>query len=200
MAAVADATVLQAAPNDNNGAYSQLALFDSKHRTVTAFDRDELQAFVDGHGLEIAQLVMSAADRSQGGGVHWLAAVPLHGAFVEGNGETLGGDRGTGAGATWNCAEDADISDAVAECVQNWPRRFGTGKGVRVVEPDGFNGKTSFDVTDDVMDGVSAWVIRLERGSSAAHHSREAADELDDPSLAPTLILTPVRETTAQGK
>jgi hypothetical protein len=81
------------------------------------------------------------------------------------------------------------------ECVQDWPRLFGQGRGTTLKVPDGFTGTVSFDVTADVANGASAWVIqRLRGGHSAAFHSREGAALLDDPSLAPTLLLIPADE------
>jgi hypothetical protein len=193
--AVADATLDRSDPNRNDGADPRLLLVGHQHRTVLGFDPDELQAFLDANPLASARLVLSSADTSVSAANLWLKATPLDGTFVEGNGNAAERDRGDGGGATWNCAEDFEIADFMEECVQDWPRRFGQGRGTTAQVPDGFTGKISFDLTADVANRASAWVIqRLRGGHSAAFHSREGAALLDDPSLAPTLLLIPADE------
>ncbi len=201
--AIADATLDRSDPNRNNGANPRLLLVGHQHRTLLGFDPDELQAFLDANPLASARLVLSSVDRSVGAANLWLQATPLDGTFVEGNGNAAERDRGEGGGATWNCAEDVEIADFMKECVQDWPHRFGRGRGTTVKVPDGSTGKVSFDVSEDVANGASAWVIRrLRGGHSAAFHSREGAALLDAPSLAPTLLLIPADEdeVTADAK
>jgi hypothetical protein len=47
-------------------------------------------------------------------------------------------------------------------------------------------------VTEDVLEGVTAWLVRKRDESDPtgiAFHSREGAAALGDPRLAPTLVL-----------
>lgn len=192
LTAVADTTLDRSDPHDNDGANPRLMLVGNKHRAVIGFDPDQLQTFLDENALESARLVLSGADRSSGGGDIWLQASPLDATFVEGNGNRREGDRGSGSGATYACAEDAEIADFAEDCLQDWPPRFDRRGGDRVEVPDGHTGKVIFDVTADVEDGVSAWLVKRVRGGrSTAVHSREGAEQQDDLSLAPTLILIP---------
>jgi hypothetical protein len=123
-------------------------------------------------------------------GVHALIA------FDQGNGNVTEHDRGTGSGVTWNCAEDADISDFAQECAQDWPRLIVGWRGEVVFQEDGYMGPVSWDVTEDVERGASAWLLARWHGSggSLSYYSREGAAALGKPSLTPTLVLTHANE------
>jgi hypothetical protein len=190
LATTADATVDRTDPNTNNGADTRLLLFGGQHRVVVGFDAEALESFRDEEGLERAQLVLSGADESAHGGSAWIQLRPLPGTFVEGNGSQTEELRGDGSGATWNCAADHEIADFAEACLTEWPLRFAHGLGVQVQVPDSYTGTVAFDVTEDVANGISAWVIAHLRGrASVAFQSREGAELLEEPSLAPTLIL-----------
>jgi hypothetical protein len=188
--ATADATLDRSDPNTNDGAGPRLRLYYSEHRVVVGFDSEALETFLSEKGLERAQLVLSSADTSYGGGSTWIRVLPLEATFEEGDGDQLEHYRGAGFGVTWNCGTDYEIADFAEECVTEWPHRFARGYGSQVRVPDGYQGKVTFDVTEDVRNGISAWVVkRRARGGSVAFHSREGAELLGDPSLAPTLLL-----------
>lgn len=127
----------------------------------------------------------------------------------ERNGNVAEQDRGIGSGATWNCAEDADIADDAADCLQDWDWGRGRGRGpgwgasldgaryeAVVFQDDGQSGRVALDVTEAVRSGVHAWTLQRARGrGSLTFVSGEGAEALGDPGLAPTLILTrPVEE------
>lgn len=189
--AIADTTISRSAPNANDGGGSTIDV--RGRQALIAFDQDQIQAFLDAGPLASAQLVLSSADRSTSGGRIDLVALPLRAGFVEGNGDAAEHDPGTGTGATWNCAEDAEIGDDLESCLQDWPQPRTGGRwqsAPRVSVQDGHAGPVSFDVTEHVAGGTSGWLIHRERGSgSFRFHSREGAELLADPSLAPTLIL-----------
>ncbi|MEM7025258.1 MAG: hypothetical protein AAF637_22120 [Pseudomonadota bacterium] len=198
--AVADTTLDRSTPNRNDGVNPRLTLFGRQQRAVIAFDPDELQASLDQNALESARLVLSSADRSATRANIRLLASPLEATFVEGNGNRDERDRGSGSGATYACAEDAEIADFRKECLQDWPWRFDRKRGDRRRVPDGFTGKIIFDVTHEVEAGVSAFLVKRLGGGSMAFHSREGAAHLDDLSLVPSLILIPAEDEVAQAE
>jgi hypothetical protein len=195
LSTVADTTVYRDFPNLNDGLNPFLSLNGSRQLVVIGFDAAEMEAFLEENEFESARLVLSTADTAERGTDRTLRlrVSPLeYGSLVEGNGSTAeGGSLGSGSGATWECAEDADISDTEGSCVQYWPRKLGKGgPGTNVKLPAGFGGRISIEVTDDVKNGVFAWTIReLNKLGGAAFVSSQGAEELDRPELAPTLIL-----------
>jgi hypothetical protein len=172
---------------------------------VVAFDAEAVQRFLDQGPASTARLMLTYTEdgNPSSGKPRWrrhaplVVAYPLSDAFEEGSGNSFEGDRGAGAGATWNCAIEAEISDGEEDCLLDWTerRRFGGPRHERPVlsSREGL-GPIVFDVGDHVLSGVSAWVIELfhsrpQRGS-LAYISREGADALGDLGLAPALVLT----------
>jgi hypothetical protein len=129
-----------------------------------------------------------------------------------------GAGGGVRSGATWNCAEDADVSDDDEDCLQRWPRSlFPPSQRRWPGRDDRRAGLVSWDVTEDVGAGAYAWLIWTParhghdwlfqasggRGDGTGHghagghrlarggayHSREGAAELREPIRAPTLLL-----------
>lgn len=194
LTSIADTTIDPSDRNDNDGANPRLMLV-ANNRAVFEFDPGMVAEFMAQNELGRAQLVLSSADRSEVGGDSWLQASPLDGTFVEGNGVRPEGKRGTGPGATYNCAADAEIADFAEDCLEAWPEDFNRATGPMARVPQGVMGEVSFDVTNDVAEGMSTWQVRRLRGGySEVMHSREGAEQLGDPSLAPTPILYPADE------
>jgi len=130
---------------------------------------------------------------------------------AEGNGNNFPIDnnpRGTGAGATWNCAIDANIANEGRDCtsVDFWnaglnfdgPERPSTTLLTNNM-PDGTI--VEFDVTADVQAGMGpldttymTWFLRKvpNTGSGEAFfYSIQGAQQKGNPALAPQLIITP---------
>ena len=117
--------------------------------------------------------------------------------FEEGNGINTGPEvdqtRGTGEGATWECAADQDISNNKGDCAKGdkWKGAKKRGKAVDKVKiNNGLTGTVTFDVTKDVMDGRTRWVIHVngKKKGSIVFFSQEGAPTPDD---APRLVITP---------
>ncbi len=205
--ASADTTLWRDQPNRNDGHDPLLRLGSgaTKKQIVIRFDGERLQRFLAGRLLTSARLRLSSAGRS---GNWQLEIRPLTDNFVEGLGNLAEQDFGVGTGATWNCAEDADVSDDVEDCLQSWSRstfdrtpalgrshRWGGkpfGKGPdRRIDRHRRHLQASWDVTEDLQNGVHAWLIRVVQGAGRgpAYVSRDGAALLRDPVRAPTLLL-----------
>jgi hypothetical protein len=116
--------------------------------------------------------VYDNADNWGGGapGTRWVDVCRVTVPWAEGNGWNDGGSiRGTGIGATWNCANDLNINNQKAD----GPTWSGTTKnelnGGSFAAPtapgllfyNGLKGEVSWDVTADVLAGASnGWVIK----------------------------------------
>jgi hypothetical protein len=120
-------------------------------------------------------------------------AHPLAVDFAEGNGQNAGvpgsqSTRGSGPGVTWNCTEDAEIANQQTDCDPTWDGGdFGPATAAPVLHVNGLSGEVSWDVTDDVLAGASAWLIKKTSESQpgrVSYFSREG-----HPDLAPRLIL-----------
>jgi hypothetical protein len=197
LTASADTTPHRGRPNTNDGANPVLGLGGGRNarEIVLRFSEDRIRQLLGDGELIAATLRLSQVGKH---GRTRLAIRPLTGPFVEGNGNPAELDRGMGTGATWNCAEDADISDHGEDCLQRWSRStFDTGPGGRwqadrTAHYDWRKHQVSWDVSEDLRSGVHAWLIRTlhRRGRPGlAFHSREGAAELRDPGRAPTLLL-----------
>jgi len=112
-----------------------------------------------------------------------------------------GGPGGPGGsedvpGVTWECAVDADTDNGdQQDCLVPWTTPGGdlgdaTAPAVLASGPAGR--VLSWDVTQDVMNGFSAWIVRLRDEGSATQvrfHSEEGAARIGDPALGPVLVL-----------
>ena len=124
----------------------------------------------------------------------------LEAAFVEGNGVNTGPVddrvRGTGAGATHECSADTDIANNARDCAKEdrWKGAKDRGKrSDRVDFTDGMLGTLSFDVTADLRNGRTKWVIDVKgskKNGSIVFFSKEGAVVVGDFSFAPRLVIT----------
>ena len=121
---------------------------------------------------------------------------PLRRDFVEGNGINTGPEaeqfRGTGEGATWVCAGDQDISNNKRDCSRRdrWQGARKRGRALdRVRITNDQTGTVSFDVTRDLKNGRTRWVIHVDgrKDSGIVFFSQEGAAV---PSDAPQLVIT----------
>ena len=118
---------------------------------------------------------------------------PLRRDFEEGNGINTGPEsgqfRGTGAGATWACSADQDISNDKLDCSrrdrsQGARRRGKTVDRVRITND--LTGTVTFDVTRNVQNGLTQWLIQVDgkKRGSIVFFSQEGAGQ------APQLVIT----------
>ena len=105
----------QANQNEGGGQFIQIQA-SGNNRGLLRFDQYQLQKQIGNHQVLSAKLRMTITDNgnnwSQNGrtvDVHRLISD-----WVEGNGTE--NDRGTGSGATWNCAIDSDIHNTLKNC------------------------------------------------------------------------------------
>jgi hypothetical protein len=133
-----------------------------------------------------------------GAGDRSISAHPLLVDFAEGNGKSGGlppssSVRGDGPGVTWNCAVDEAIGNPLRNCAKRWDGgNFGPATAPSIVHSNGMTGEVEWDVTDDVLDGASGWLIKKSdelRLGRARYHSKEGAIDAGNVDLAPRLIL-----------
>ena len=200
-AAVKDSFMRKGNPNRNEGANPRLRVRASgKNRALVAFDTAEVDAFVNNHGLTKATLILSIAENGNNWGAdgRTVDAHPLLVEFAEGNGQNAGvpgsqSTRGSGEGVTWKCEVDTEIANQKADCDPKWDGGlFGPATALPVLHVNGLLGAVSWDVTDDVLAGATAWMVKkTEEGPNgkALYYAREGASDVGDVSLAPTLLL-----------
>ncbi len=178
-----DTTLLRNKPNRNTGEDLRLVVGSrGANEFVVHFADEHLERFLAGGVIRSAILRFSMADR---GAPRRLEIIPIVSNFVEGK-------DSMGTGATWNCAEDADVSDTAEDCLQQWPAsRFARGMTRKPDQQDLVARLIDFDVTADVKAGVSAWLIRSPQhgASHGSYYSREGALAVREPWRAPTLLL-----------
>lgn len=152
LAASGDTTLLHDEPNTNTGRDHVLAVGSrGADEFVVQFSDDRIQRFREGGKITSAILRVAIAEPNS---PRLLEIVPIRGGFVEGNGVV-------GTGATWNCAEDANVSDDVKDCLQSWPiSRFANTDTHWPDEHDRREGFIGWDVTKAVRYGIHAWLIR----------------------------------------
>jgi alpha-tubulin suppressor-like RCC1 family protein len=202
-----DSYLRQGSPNTNEGGNPNLTIQDSgNNRVLVGFDGlDQLSTV----GLKSATLVLTIMDNSDNWGTNDNHTVDAHRLLVtwtEGNGSNDRVQqhvRGTGDGVTWNSPSDNDISnqndDGNKWDMLNPGKVSKQGGKYADATAAGFNhynnlrGKITWDVTEDVLAGAGfGWLIKkTEEGTSGKviYYSREYAFEINNPNLAPRLIL-----------
>jgi hypothetical protein len=199
LTAAKDSFLRRGNPDRNEGANPELRLQASgDNRVVVAFDP---AAIADFGSLTTATLVLTIAEIANNWGLsndRTVDAHPLTVDFAEGNGQNAGvpaaqSTRGSGPGVTWNCAEDTEIANQQTNCDPRWNGgTFGGANPPGVVHVNGLAGEVSWDVTQDVEAGVTAWLVKkTDEGQPGrvSYHSKDGAAAAGDPDLAPRLIL-----------
>ncbi|MGE0493527.1 MAG: hypothetical protein AB7S38_30235 [Vulcanimicrobiota bacterium] len=193
-----DSTLRLRDPHLNEGANPRLILEKIQGKTTHAlvgFDLSQQNLT----GLTSASLVFtidpSDSPTGWGNGRNVLAA-PISTGWLEGNGVDFGVPNaqktsGSGPGVTWFSPVDEDISNNYANSAVNW-----NGAGAASGPPTALavqihnhqTGEVSFDVTQDVLNGSSSWLVRREDenvGSQVHFYSREGGGA----SAGPRLVL-----------
>jgi hypothetical protein len=199
LTAAKDSFLRRGNPDRNEGVNPGLRLQASgDNRVVVGFDADAIDDF---GGVTTATLVLTISEIANNWGPsndRTVDAHPLTIDFAEGNGQNAGvlaaqSTRGNGPGATWNCAIDAEIANQQTNCDPTWDGgAFAPPTAPSVLHMNGLAGEVSWDVTMDVEAGTTAWLIKKTSESQpgrVSYFSREGADDVGDPDLAPQLIL-----------
>ena len=166
--ASADTYVRSGAPDTNEGGSSFLRLRASgENRALVRFDQAALAQAVGSGAVASASLELDIAENGNnwGSSGRTVSVFRLTSDWAEGNGFVDQGsppNRGTGSGATWACAIDADISDQGKDCSgttewemakPNEPELHPWAEPAThtVLITNGLTGTISFDVTADVQ-------------------------------------------------
>ncbi len=195
----ADTYIRGGSDNTNEGSSTFLQLQSSgNNRSLLRFRQVELDSALGGGTLVSATLKLTIT----GNGDNWGSSgrtVDVHrmtANWAEGNGRVNGyspSDRGTGNGATWNCALDTDIANSAKDCTGSteW---IMSGSGTRPwngtatssqLVTNGQSGVLSFDVLSDIQAFASGtpnhgWVLKKTAESdsgTASFGSRESASK-----------------------
>ena len=186
---VRDTMLLSADKNTNEGANDLLALQEAGPRRIIlefpigACSSDYTKPCdtdadcapgtcrpVDISGVVSANLALTIVSND----VNWpvggslVGIYPLSQHFTEGNGKTFmipvtqQPTRGTGPGATYNCANDGDVANEAADCQQPW-----NGAAVAsgpltssVLFNNPTTGQIAWDVTEDLRPGTTGFLLR----------------------------------------
>ena len=200
-----DSFLRSGSPDTNEGANKRLNIHRvGKRRAVIAFDLSTLNSQIPAGEKVISadlQLFITNNNRfwSKKGrpvGVHMLledwsegnganAKVPRFPDNDDEEERPVRKNRGTGAGVTWRCATDTDISNKKTDCTIKW--RGGSFNSVPTdvaTVTNNTTGSLSFDVTSDVQKFLAAtfqnfgWLIKKTGASKAGGiwlASREAS-------------------------
>jgi hypothetical protein len=211
-----DSTLMSARPHSNDGQNVYLSLGGhptrrNHRRVVLAFDHEGLQQGLSEGQISGVYLILTAEALVPEAGGHEQAmetsgtegiritAYPMSSEFSEGDGDLSQGNHGSGGGATWNCAEEADHTDNIKDCVRHWPTPlFDRSAGVTVDQHWSHDSTLSFDITGHVLAGVSSWLLKMQHGPVAledidgsplpVYYSREGAEALGMPNLGPRIM------------
>lgn len=202
LVALKDTILEEGYPHANEGANPFLTVEEIRgrnSRSVIAFDLSE----IDESSLVEATLVLTVSPHQQvtgwgNGGT--LSTKPLTVDWVEGNGSSFGivpkdAVSGQGSGTTWHSLLDPDISNSTSDGGESWNGGLGfsgqsTAPSLQITNH--MTGDLSFDVTQDVLNGRSGWLILKDvenRGSKISFYSREGAVISGKPQLSPRLLL-----------
>jgi hypothetical protein len=215
-----DAYLRHDAQSTNEGANPRLRVgIRPLSRAVVQFDENEINDQVQS-GFTQALLVLTIASNHNTWGQtddHAVSAYPLRETFVEGDG--IQGlmppdrvQRGSGPGATWHSPNDPEVADRkpgtkkrhnVVTNVVKWNGgKYGPATADPVVHVNQMDGTVTFDVTADVIDGTTGWLLKIddERDPDrplplgnepfvgvVEYHSVQGAQEAGDMDLAPRL-------------
>lgn len=197
----ADAYLRNGSDNRNEGANPSLRVQSSGHnRAVVAFDEQAVADYIAEHGISSAQLVFIISDNGNNWGTtgRTVDAHPLTESFAEGNGTSdavppNGTTRGEGSGVTWSCAIDTAIENQQTNCSPEWNGgSYSAATASSALITNNQTGEVTWDVTADVLNGSSSWLIKKTMENQNGHiefYSKEGAAIAEDMAFAPRLIL-----------
>lgn len=212
--AAADTYLRSGASDTNEGASSFVRVRASgDNRGLVRFDQPALQAAVGSGTLVSAALQFTVTDNGNnwGSSGRTISVYRVTSSWAEGNGFVDRGSpsrRGTGPGATWNCASDAAIQNTSKDCSGATVWEMGKPSQPALhpwAEPatastlitNGLAGTIGFDVTADVQRFIAGtpndgWIIKKDIEGAAGlieFGSRETGN------LGPRLALVVDRST-----
>lgn len=182
--------------NKNEGANPYLILLES------GIDRDVIMGYdlsaVNTSSITSAKIVLTIDD--EGTMENWGSNgrhVSIHRLdenftdWQEGNGAKVGLPPsehldGSGAGVTWLCPTDTNLSDNKTDCSTTWDGGiYDATPTDQILHTNGMVGTVEWDVTSDVLDGVDNWLIkRTQGGGYVRYFSKDHPDaELKGPKL-----------------
>ena len=191
-----DSTLVLGSPNRNEGASPELRLSrvneneDKATRIVLGFDLSE----IDLARVDTAKLVMTVQNNPGGWGRRGrnVSVYPLKtSGFVEGIGQWLGvpakeKTTGSGKGVTWNCETDNKIRNNVKNCSRVWKggnsNPSSTAPFVHTNDLQ-TGSEVLWDVSDDVKDGATAWLVKKESLRGAVAYFSKEGNEGSAPRL-----------------
>jgi hypothetical protein len=216
----ADTFVRAGDTNANQGAWSYLRVRASgENRALVRFDQAQLAAAI-GTGRLVSATITLDILRSSG----WsktrgtISVHRLLSDWAEGNGSNTSGkraatQRGTGPGATWDCAVDANIANRHKDCsgATEWEmgrlsRRSGsthpwidTATATATIQTNQ-SGSLSFDVTADVVAFLSGeatnngWIVKKDAESQPGRVRFSSRETSSGPQL---VVVVQVGDTKA---
>ncbi|MEZ4448962.1 MAG: hypothetical protein R3B09_05720 [Nannocystaceae bacterium] len=196
---IMDSFVRDGAPDRNEGANPRLRVQSSgKNRAVVGFDAGAINLA----GLASATLILTIGENGDNWGTgvdRTVDALPVAVPFAEGDGKDAGvpnaeSTRGSGPGVTWKCPVDLEIANQKTDCDDVWNGgTVGAPTAPSVVHTNGLSGEVTWDVTQDVLNGTSAWMIKKTiegQNGKVFYYSREGATAAELPEATPRLVLT----------
>jgi hypothetical protein len=164
--------------DSNSGGWQFLRLQSSgSNRSLVRFNQASMQDYIGSGTVLSATLRLTIVENGNNWGAsgRTIDAHRLLTDWAEGNGTE--GERGSGMGATWDCASDSQISNLAKDCSGSNEWEMGqpnnpsvhpwleTPSATRVIT-NGQSGTVDFDVTADVqafMNGTSSnfgWLLK----------------------------------------
>lgn len=197
---VKDVYIRKGSANDNEGASQELIVQSTgKNRSILDFGTAPfINLQVGPSEIESAVLRLTITENGNNWGTVGRQ-IDIHRVvhnWAEGNG--AGGNKGTGTGATWNCAIDSDIANNKANCsgVTDWdmdnPAAIWSSNptdSVTIINNQA--GIVEFDVTDDVraiLQGTTyyGWIIKLNNESQNGRIHFGSNEHTDRPEVVVT--------------
>jgi hypothetical protein len=176
----ADSTLREDAPNTNEGANPLIRVsVRPVRRGIVQFDPATVAQMKDAaYASSSVYLTLDIAANNNNWSQddeHYVDVHPLPENFwvPEGAGKATGMPpgqivRGSGPGVTWNMPYDADTNDIKKKATKGLPANWDGGSLVMlaptapgVLHANGLSGQVSWDVTQDVLSGANAWIVKI---------------------------------------
>ena len=173
-----------------------------KNRALVKFNESQIQSAVGSSTNYTAKLRFTITDN----GNNWSSngrPITIHRLttdWSEGNGYISGNtpsDRGTGNGATWNCAVDSNIHNQQTDCTASWDMLtsypFITTPTDTKTITNSQSGVVEFDVTSDIQSFLSGtpnygWIVKKQDETQSGLVSFGTKES----GSTPQLIITPL--------
>jgi hypothetical protein len=192
----ADSTLRADSPNTNEGANPLIRVsVRPVRRGIVQFDPATVAAMREAAFNNTVYLTLEIAANNNNWSQddqHFVDVHPLPENFwvAEGTGKATGMPPGQivrgGAGVTWNMPYDADTLDTKKKVTKGMPAQWQGGDLVMlaptapgVLHTNGLSGQVSWDVTQDVLNGANAWIVKVrdeDEPASSAERRQQGFD------------------------